>query len=154
MDTELSIQKAEGLVQGWAQRAERPAPERLEVWLATEDLLAAVRAVVDDEWGYLAAITGLDLGVEEGQIEVLYHFCRGAAVLGLRVLTPREAAMVPSVCPVIPSAGFYERELSEMLGVTVAGTPDPARLFLPDEWPAGVYPLRKDFKNGDQGLTD
>ena len=98
MDTELSIQKAEGLVQAWAQRAERPAPERLEVWLATEDLLAAVRAVVDDEWGYLAAITGLDLGVEEGQIEVLYHFCRGAAVLGLRVLTPREAAMVPSVC--------------------------------------------------------
>ena len=33
----------------------------------------------------------------------------------------------------------------EMFGVTVVDTPNPDRLFLPDEWPAGVYPLRKDF---------
>jgi Ni,Fe-hydrogenase III component G len=32
-----------------------------------------------------------------------------------------------------------------MLGLTVTGTPDPSRLFLPDDWPDGVYPLRKDF---------
>lgn len=146
MDTELAIQKAEGLVQRWAQRAERPALNRLDVWVDGNDLLKATQALIDDGWGYLAAITGLDLGVEDGQIEVLYHFCRGAAVLSVRALTPREAAMVPSVCPIIPSASFYERELSEMLGVTVAGTPDPSRLFLPEEWPEGVYPLRKDFE--------
>jgi Ni,Fe-hydrogenase III component G len=33
-----------------------------------------------------------------------------------------------------------------MFGNTVAGTPNTARLFLPDEWPDGVYPLRKDFQ--------
>ena len=32
----------------------------------------------------------------------------------------------------------------EMFGVVVDGTPNPSRLFLPDDWPDGVYPLRKD----------
>ena len=53
---------------------------------------------------------------------------------------------VPSVCAIIPSASFFERELIEMFGITVDGTPNRDRLFLPDDWPQGVYPLRKDFK--------
>src|SRR5439155_18828023 len=32
-----------------------------------------------------------------------------------------------------------------MLGVAPDGHPDPRRLVLRDEWPAGLYPLRKDF---------
>ena len=40
----------------------------------------------------------------------------------------------------------FERELSEMFGVTVVGIPNPERLYLPDDWPEGVYPLRKDFE--------
>ncbi|MBK9925042.1 MAG: nickel-dependent hydrogenase large subunit [Anaerolineales bacterium] len=32
-----------------------------------------------------------------------------------------------------------------MLGVAVVGTPDPSHLFLPDDWPADVYPLREGF---------
>jgi Ni,Fe-hydrogenase III component G len=32
-----------------------------------------------------------------------------------------------------------------MLGITITGTPNPDRLFLPDDWPVGVHPLRKDF---------
>jgi Ni,Fe-hydrogenase III component G len=27
----------------------------------------------------------------------------------------------------------------------VVGTPDPGKLLLPDDWPDGVYPLRKSF---------
>ena len=53
--------------------------------------------------------------------------------------------LVPTICDIIPSATLYERELMELFGVTVEGTPDPARLVLPDEWPEGVYPLRKSF---------
>lgn len=146
MDTERALLKAEGLMQPWAQAVERPAGGRMDAVVEPDDLLATIGALVEGEWGYLAAITGLDLGVEAGEIEVIYHFCEGAAVLGLRVRTPRDAATVPSICPVIPMASFYERELSEMLGVTVRGTPNPERLFLPEEWPEGVYPLRKDYE--------
>jgi Ni,Fe-hydrogenase III component G len=65
-------------------------------------------------------------------------------VLTLRVPTAREAASVPSVCGLIPSASVFERELVEMFGITVVGTPDNSRLFLADDWPDGIYPLRKD----------
>jgi len=58
-------------------------------------------------------------------------------------------AKVPSICHIIPSATLYERELMEMFGITVEGTPDTGKLLLPDDWPDGVYPLRKSFK----GLT-
>ena len=32
-----------------------------------------------------------------------------------------------------------------MFGVDLLGTPDSDHLLLPDEWPNGVYPLRKSF---------
>ena len=77
---------------------------------------------------------------------MLYHFCRGAAIITLRVSVPYEAATVPTICGVISSATLYERELSELFGIVVEGTPDPRRLVLADDWPDGVYPLRKSFK--------
>jgi Ni,Fe-hydrogenase III component G len=143
--TEL-LATAEQLLSSWIQSQETPGPNRLDVVVAVYDLLPAVQVLQQSGWGYLAAITGLDLGPEAGQIEVLYHFCSGAAVVTLRVPIERDAAVVPSLCGAIPSAGVFERELMEMFGVTVDGAPNTDRLFLPDEWPEGVYPLRKDFE--------
>lgn len=120
-------------------------PDALDVAVSADRLLEAVGALVEGGWGYLASVVGVDLGADAGQFEVLYIFCDGAAVLVLTVLLPRDGAVVPSICGLIPSASFFERELSEMFGITVAGTPNPDRLFLPDEWPDEVYPLRKDF---------
>lgn len=144
--TERSLQTAKTLLSRWVESAETPEENRLDVVLPADNLLPAVKMLHGTEWGYLSAITGLDLGPEDGRIEVLYHFCAGAAVVTLRVRTPRDSASVPSVCGVIPSASFFERELREMFGVTVVDTPNPDRLFLPDDWPAAVYPLRKDFE--------
>lgn len=141
---EEKLQAARDILAPWAGEFQTPEPNRVDVPIAAENLLAAVEALNAARWGYLAAITGLDMGAEAGQIEVLYHFCEGAAVLTLRVATPRAEATVPSVCPVIPSASIFERELIEMMGITVTGTPDRGRLFLADDWPDGVYPLRKD----------
>ncbi|MCX6068730.1 MAG: nickel-dependent hydrogenase large subunit, partial [Chloroflexi bacterium] len=44
-----------------------------------------------------------------------------------------------------PPASFFERELQEMLGFLVTGLDISERLFLPDDWPEGVYPMRADF---------
>lgn len=149
-ELEEALQHALALIAPWVQESNQPAPHRLDATLDGEDIPAAVQALIEAHWGYLSAITGLDLGPEEGAMETIYHFSAGADVLGLRVTLDRDDAQVPTICGVIPSAGFYERELSEMLGVTVRGTPDPSPLFLPDEWPAGVYPLRKDYAPEEQ----
>ena len=142
--TEASLEVAGALLAPWAAGTANPAPERLDVCIAAEHLVEGVEALVTARWGYLAAITGLDPGPATGELEVLYHFCSGPAVLTLRVRIPRTGATVPTVCRVIPSATLFERELIEMFGVTVEGTPDPSRLFLPEEWPDAVFPLRKD----------
>lgn len=137
------------LVGEWASTIDMPAPNRLDITLnRADDLMAAVAGLLVKRMGTLTAITGLDLGPESGELEVLYHFCTGALIVTLRVRLPRDGAAVPTLSEIIPIAETYERELQEMLGVTVVGLRNKARLYLPDDWPAGVYPLRKDFDPG------
>jgi NADH:ubiquinone oxidoreductase subunit C len=145
INSEQALATAVSLLAPWAKKTDTPAAGRVDVTLEAENLVTAVAALVDNQWGYLAAITGLDLGLEESALEVLYHFCEGAAVLTLRVRTPYSVASVPSVCGLIPSATFFERELHEMFGIEVVDTPNDDYLFLPETWPEGVFPLRKNY---------
>jgi Ni,Fe-hydrogenase III component G len=148
MDTPV-LQTAANILEQWAVEITTPEPNRLDARITAPDVLAAVKGMVAAHWGYLATITGLDRGADDGELELLYHFCYGAAIVTLRVYIPYDNAFVPSVCEIIPSASFYERELIEMLGITIANTPNTDRLFLPDDWPEGVYPLRKNFNIED-----
>ena len=79
------------------------------------------------------------------KLEALYHFTEGPVVATLRVTVPYADPRVPTICPLVPTATLYEREMQEMFGFVVEGTPVPDRLVLPDDWPDGVYPLRKAF---------
>lgn len=144
MNTDTALQTVGNLLIDWAIETKTPESNRLDVVMDASNLLQAVKAIDTAHWGYLAGITGLDLGAEAGQVEVLYHFCASRAVVTLRVSTPRDHASVPSICDVLPPASFYERELREMLGVEVLGLSNLDHLFLPDDWPDEVYPLRKD----------
>lgn len=172
MDTATALQKAEEILKPLSAAMSHPEEERLDVILTAEQLLVAVRALLDAGWGYLSAITGLDHpepvasadeekqwqrmtdgsdnvpgshAALEGGIEILYHFCEGAAIVTLRIVLPYSHAKISTVCDLIPSATLYERELMEMFGVDVAGTPNPEKLLLPDDWPDGVYPMRKSY---------
>ena len=148
MVAETAIETGRLLVEEWAEEITTPELNRLDVWLKRpEDLLPAVTGLRVKRLGYLAAITGLDLGLETDCLEVLYHFCTGPVVINLRVRLPRgdNGAIVPTLSRIIPSAEPFERELREMLGVEVDGLSTPDHLYLPDDWPEGIYPLRKDF---------
>lgn len=149
MTSETDLQTGAALLAEWTQETHTPEDNRLDLIIQADALLPAVEALREARWGYLAAITGLDLGPEDGRLEVLYHFCSGSNVLTVRVRIPRDAARIPSIFTLVPSVSFYERELMEMFGVKVVNTPDPSRLFLPDDWPQGVFPLRKEFKFED-----
>jgi NADH-quinone oxidoreductase subunit D len=144
---ETLLKQAGELLAPFAKGSNNPEPNRLDVEINARDLPSAAAALSNALWGYLSAITGMDLAPESNELEALYHFCEKDAVTTLRVKLPREGhPEIPSISDCIPVASFFERELSEMFGVTVVGTPDASRLFLPDDWPSEVYPLRRDFK--------
>jgi NADH-quinone oxidoreductase subunit D len=148
MNIEESLQQAENLLATWNKESSRPDPARLDAVIASEDLRAATKSLHEAGWGYLSSITGMDLGLEDGRLEVLYHYCNGPAITTLRVREPRMGKpAVPSIADIIPPASFFERELHEMLGFEVTGLNVNERLFLPDDWPDEVYPLRAGFSN-------
>ena len=92
----------------------------------------------------LCAITGLDLGDE---LQVIYHMaCDQGIVLNLKINVPKENPVINSVTLLFSGASFYERELIDMFGFNVLGTPPGRRYPLPDWWPSDQYPLRKDWK--------
>jgi len=147
MNTNEALALAGELVEqwGWDTEAHYPEPERLDVHVKSiEDLVPIIVAMRVKRLGYLAAITGLDLGPEVSEFEVLYHFCTAAAVITLRVRIPRDGGKVPSLGSIIPSAEPFERELREMFGIEITGLRTPMKLYLPDDWPDDLYPLRKD----------
>jgi NADH:ubiquinone oxidoreductase subunit C len=174
MPFEEILNNAETLLAPFAVGATRHEGFRLDVAVTRNNLCPAVKALVDARWGYLITITGLDLpwpkvpaktaaaaapqpaaegtapkadeNPMEDKLEVLYHFTEGPVVTTLRVTVPYTDAHVPTICPLVPTATLYEREIQEMFGITVDGTPVPDRFVLPDDWPDGVYPLRKGFK--------
>ena len=87
---------------------------------------------------HLSTIAAEDTGRE---IILLYHFWdRGG--LTLRVELPRDAPSIESVRDLIPGAVFYEREVVEMLGVSIEGYSDLPPLLLPDDWD-GAPPMRR-----------
>ena len=91
---------------------------------------------------HISTISGVDVG--DG-FEILYHFGPDKGSLTMRTKIPSDNPHVESLCPFFPGAILYERELQDMFGITVDHIPDPRPLIVPDDWPAGNFPLRKDW---------
>jgi Ni,Fe-hydrogenase III component G len=92
----------------------------------------------------LCTITGLD---EKEHLAIIYHLARqDGTVLGLKTSVPRAAPRIRTVSDAFPGCLGYERELVDLLGFEVEGLPPGKRYPLPDNWPAGEFPLRKDWK--------
>jgi Ni,Fe-hydrogenase III component G len=92
----------------------------------------------------LVTITGHDFGQS---LAAMYHLARESGVmLNVTVSVPRETPVLPTVSGFFPAADAYERELIDLLGMKVEGLPPGNRYPLPDDWPQGEYPLRKDWK--------
>ncbi|PKK81456.1 MAG: NADH-quinone oxidoreductase subunit F, partial [Thermoplasmata archaeon HGW-Thermoplasmata-2] len=120
------------------------------VWLTLDrPLLKDAVRFLASEWQYphLSVVSGVDLG---NIIELTYHFTVGWGVrfgeipVSIRIDLPKSDLTVPTITDIIPGALITEREKQEMLGIRVEGIPDARRLFVPETFPEGVYPWRKD----------
>ncbi|MCX6556291.1 MAG: NADH-quinone oxidoreductase subunit C [Candidatus Aminicenantes bacterium] len=143
MNAEAIVEKINSDIKDKVQDVAIVAPRRINVRVERDKLLAVLR-YLKEQFGFthLATISGVDLGES---FEVIYHLASNLATVNVRILAPRSAPTIPSVCSVIPGAILYERELQDMFGLVVQNIPDPRPLLLADDWPAGEYPLRKDW---------
>jgi len=125
------------------------------IWLRIEReaLKDALRAVIAIDFPHLCVISGVDCG---DHLDLNYHLSvffgipNGEIKLTFLMALPKEDLSVPTISDLIPGAAYGEREKQEMLGITVIDIPDGRRLFLPEDFPEGVYPWRKD----ETGIRD
>lgn len=116
-------------------------PTRFWIDLQPEELKDAV-LTVREKLGifHLATICGEDM-----RDHILANYFMGGKVcITLRVHMDHAKPTVPSLADIVPGAIPYERELRDMFGIDPVGNPDPRHATLPEDWPTGVYPLRKD----------
>jgi len=119
------------------------------IWLEIElkDFKEAVKLLCAIQFPHFAIISGSDI---EEEIKLTYHFSiyygEKSKEISLNLITslPKNNLKIPSITDLIPGAQTAEREIKEMLGVTVEGLPDLSNVFLPMDFPKDVYPLRKD----------
>jgi len=128
--------------------ADEPVPGRLYLTVAPEATVPAVSAL----YAGLCARYVISVGVDRrahpcGGFEVLHLFALDADHLrvAVRVPLPAEAPRLPSITPLVRGAAWAEQENRDLFGIEPDGHPDPRRLVLPDGFPAGLHPLRKDF---------
>jgi NADH:ubiquinone oxidoreductase 27 kD subunit len=123
--------------------------KRIFAETTVENLVGVTKVLKEQGLHFLGTITGLDSGE---RFEVIYHFYNEhGLVFNLKVFIPRDNPKVPTITAVFPGVFLYERELMDLLGIDVEGTPPNRRYPLPDSWPAGQYPLRKDWKGLPSG---
>jgi NADH:ubiquinone oxidoreductase subunit C len=122
-----------------------PKKRRIFVYIKKDALKEAMEYFVKDlKFKHLSTITGVDLGKE---IEVIYHLShKGSIMLSIRLAVSTKNPNIPTITDLIPGAILYEREVHDLLGVNFEGHPDLSPLILPEKWPKGVYPLRKEYQ--------
>lgn len=100
--------------------------------------------VKDLDFKRICMISGLDEG---DNLSAIYHLATfSGLILDLKTYIPKSNPVIKSIMDTFPGAELYERELVDMFGMKVEGLPEGSRYPLPDGWPDGQYPLRKDWK--------
>jgi len=137
-------------VEIYTSQTKTPHPrERIWIEVSRNDFKELMKYFQEiDPHAQFSIIIGEDRG---DHLSATYHlelFCENSPSLSVAVITscPKEDPKIPSLGEVFPSSVPYERENQEFLGIIFEGIPDPRRLFLPDDFPEGIYPLRLDEK--------
>jgi len=126
-------------------------PKRIYITVTPDIICGLTKLVTHDLHGRFNTLSAIDMRT---YFEILYHFTFDEInlVVTFRTkLSDRQNPRIESISNIIEGANWIERETAELFGIEFTGHPDMRRLLLPDEWPQGVYPLRKDYKEWDKG---
>ena len=125
---------------------EQTTDNRLYLPCESENAYDVCKFLFEDVAARFVIATGIDA---EDCFQVLYHFSydqTGCVITVKALIRDRENPAIESITPIVPGAEWIERELFDILGIEIKNHPNMKRLILADDWPEGVYPLRKDAK--------
>ncbi|MGO9445744.1 MAG: NADH-quinone oxidoreductase subunit C [Thiobacillaceae bacterium] len=127
--------------------ATQPHADTLRFVVEKTAMRAVVLALVDKFQARFLISVGTDKRPLTGDFSILHLFSLDREHLYVLLESPvsEKDPRIESITEVIPGANWAEREFQDAIGVHPDGHPDPRRLLLADDWPEGVFPLRKDF---------
>lgn len=117
------------------------SPRRILATVAPENYFRFVEFLKDSGVSHVITITCIDMC---SNVEVLLHLGR-KIVVTVRVLLSAEKPEIGSLANILPGILIHEREIHEMMGINIKNSPDLSRFLLSEDWPEGIYPLRKSF---------
>ena len=125
------------------------SPKRVYVEIRPDSIVQVASYIFKDLKARFNTASGVDLRYH---MEILYHFLIEDInlLISLRVKLQKSKPEIDSISLIFEGANWIEREIHEILGINFRGHPDLRRLLLPDDWPDGVYPLRRDYKEWDK----
>jgi len=120
-----------------------------EIWMEInkDAFRKAVEAMFEIDYPHLHFITGEDVGEV---IKMIYSFGLfhshpwGEVSIVMKLDLPKSNLVLPTITDLMIGAETNEREIREMLGIEFDGLKNKRHLFLPDDWPEGKYPWRRD----------
>lgn len=89
-------------------------------------------------------VIGVDDGDELGFIYLLSN--SDNIMLALKEKAPKSNPEIDSATWLYPAFLLHELELCDLFGAVIDGLPDRPHYPLPDNWPKGQYPMRKEWK--------
>jgi len=124
------------------------SPKRIYIEIEANALVRIAQYIFKELGARFNIASGVD---GRNEMEILYHFTVEDInlVISLRVRLPKTNLEVDSLTGVFVAAQWIEREIYELLGINFVGHPQLKRLLLPEDWPEGVHPLRKDYEEWD-----
>jgi len=124
---------------------------KVYIEIKQESLVKVASYIFKDLKARFNTASGVDM---RNHMEILYHFLIEDInlLISLRVKLQKSKLEIDSLSPIFEGADWIEREMHEILGINFKGHPDLKRLLLPDDWPDGVYPLRRDYKEWDKNV--
>ncbi len=118
---------------------------RLYVDVKRDGLKDVVLELMKEGARYQVGI-GYDSIERDGNLGLIHTFAfdKSNTMVALRSAAPEGEPVFDSITNEVPSAGWTEREYMDLLGMKFPGHPKPKKLILADDWPEGIYPLRKE----------
>jgi Ni,Fe-hydrogenase III large subunit/Ni,Fe-hydrogenase III component G len=122
-------------------------PGELVLEVETAALSAVAERVVRGFGARLISLFATDERPATGRFFVHHVWSLPELRAFLRLSAPVDPATpsYPSIAANYPAANWFEREVMDFFGLIPEGHPNPQRVALHDDWPDGLWALRKDF---------